>query len=139
MLGCVGAFAIGVFSIGGRKTTRRIYSTWDCGFEGLDERMQYTASALSQPIRVIFRTLYKPYSDSEVSYFSESNHYLKKNARVEVYTRDLFDDLFYRPVTRATIAVLDAVRKMQTGKINAYLMYIMIALIALLVYAGVSR
>jgi hypothetical protein len=58
---------------------------------------------------------------------------------VEVYTRDLFDDLFYRPVTRATIAVLDAVRKMQTGKINAYLMYIMIALIALLVYAGVSR
>lgn len=139
MLGCVGAFAIGVFSIGGRKTTRRIYSTWDCGFEGLNERMQYTASALSQPIRVIFRTLYKPYSDSEVSYFSESNHYLKKNARVEVYTRDLFDELFYRPVTRATIAVLDAVRKMQTGKINAYLMYIMIALIALLVYAGVSR
>ncbi len=140
MMGCVGAFCAGLlFVASGRKTARKVYSTWDCGFGQLNERMQYTASSLSQPLRVVFKILYKPHNEAEVSYFTDSNRYLKKSAKVETHTRDVFNEGFYQPVVKATTLVLDTVRKMQTGKINAYLLYIMIALVAMLVLAEVTR
>ena len=48
-------------------------------------------------------------------------------------TREVFEDHLYSPSSRAVVCVLDMVRRIQTGKINSYLLYIMIVTIALLV------
>ena len=84
----------------------------------------------------MFRALYKPRTDVKKEYYSDSNPYIKKSVRVEAETADIFENRLYSPVTRSAIAFFDAVRRMQTGKVNAYLLYIMITLILLLLVAG---
>jgi hydrogenase-4 component B len=66
-------------------------------------------------------------------YHSETNPYFKKSVKVESTTTDIFEKYFYLPTMFATIFLLDKIRKIQTGKVNAYLLYIMITLILLLV------
>jgi hydrogenase-4 component B len=137
MMASVAAAVFGfiTFASRGRKTARRVYSTWDCGFGKLNERMEYTATSLSQPIRTVFKSLYKTATNIDKQYFFESNAYLKKSIQVDSASRDIFEDRLYRPLTGAAIAFFDKVRKIQTGKVNAYLLYILIALLSLLVLA----
>ena len=49
-----------------KKTT---YGTWDCGFGSLDERMEYTPTSLSQPIRAVFKVFFKPHNQTEKESF----------------------------------------------------------------------
>jgi hypothetical protein len=60
---------------------------------------------------------------------------LKKSIGVNSASKDVFEDYVYQPLIGAAIAFFDKVRKIQTGKVNAYLLYIMIALLLLLVLA----
>ncbi len=137
IMGSVAAAIVGFFIVTGssRKTARRIYGTWDCGFGELDRRMQYTGTSLSQPIRTVFKALYKPHLSVQTDYYSDSNQYLKKSIKVHSDTTNIFEDRLYSPVTRVTIGVFDKMRRIQTGKINAYLLYVMIALVILLILA----
>ncbi len=137
MMGSVAAAVIGfiAFATRGTKTVRRVYSTWDCGFGNLNERMEYTPTSLSQPIRTVFKSLYRTSTSIDKQYFFGSNAYFKKSISVNSTSKDVFEDLLYQPLTGAAIAFFDRVRKMQTGKVNAYLLYIMIALLLLLVLA----
>lgn len=136
MIGSVAAAVLGfALAAGSRKTARRIYGTWDCGFGGLNERMEYTATSLSQPIRVVFRALYKPRMNIIKDHYFASNPYINKSVRVESETRDVFEENLYVPVVNATVAFFDRIRRIQTGKVNAYLLYVMITLALLLLLA----
>lgn len=138
MMGAAAAAIAGfVLATGSRKTARKIYSTWDCGFGELNERMEYTAASLSQPIRTVFRALYKPRMTISKDQHSESNPYMKKSIRVESETKDVFEDRLYQPAVKTTVAFFDRVRRMQTGKVNAYLLYVMVTLALLLLLARV--
>lgn len=134
MMGSVATAVLGFVVVTGskRKTARRIYNTWDCGFGGLNERMEYTATSLSQPIRTVFRTLYKPRMSIQKEFYSDSNHYIKKSVRVDSETKDVFEDNLYAPTIHVATVFFDKIRKIQTGKVNAYLLYIMITLVLLL-------
>jgi hydrogenase-4 component B len=136
MMGSVAAAILGFTIAGsGRKAARRIYSTWDCGFGELNERMEYTASSLSQPIRTVFRALYKPRMSIIKGHYSDSNPYLKKSVRVESESKDIFEERLYSPAVSAAMAFFDRIRRIQTGKVNAYLLYVMITLALLLLLA----
>lgn len=123
------------FATGSRKTARRVYSSWDGGFGALNGRTQYTAGSLSQPIRTVFRTLYKPRMSIIKDHHSASNPYLNKSVRVESETRDIFEEGLYPHTVSATVSFFDKIRRIQTGKVNAYLLYVMIALALLLILA----
>ena len=45
--------------VGGTYIERK-YGTWDCGFEALNARMQYTATGFSKPLKIVFRILFRP-------------------------------------------------------------------------------
>ena len=138
MMGCVALFFIGLLLVlRPRNAITRTYGTWDCGFGQLGERTQYSAGSLSQPLRVVFKSLYKPHSSNAITYYAETNRYLKESAKVETHTKDIFDDWLYRPLIKTTIAALNEARKIQTGRINAYLLYVMVALVAMLILTGV--
>jgi hypothetical protein len=97
--------------------------------------MQYTADSLSQPLRTVFRALYRPRMNIIKDRHSASNPYAVKSARVESETRDIFEEGLYSHTVSATVAFFDMVRRIQTGKVNAYLLYVMIALALLLLLA----
>jgi len=130
--------AIFVFvRIMGSKTSTKKYGTWDCGFGSLSERTQYTATSLAEPIRRIFSTFYKPENKITAEFHSNQNQYLKKSINVNSTTRNIFEE-FYESIISVSLFVLNKIRKIQTGKVNAYILYIMVALISLLFAVGVG-
>jgi hypothetical protein len=58
---------------------------------------------------------------------------------MESHIRDFFEEKIYSPVTGATLKVLDRVRRIQTGKINSYLLYMMIILVLFLIMVAVTK
>ena len=141
LMGSVSALLLGFIlaTSRGRKTTRRVYGTWDNGFGAQDERMEQTASSLSRPLRTVFSGLFRPHTDVHREYYSETNHYIKKSVRMESHMRDFFEERIYSPFTRAALKTLDTVRRIQTGKINSYLLYIMMILVLFLVMVAVTK
>src|SRR5690606_6897191 len=107
--------------------------TWYSGYQrDGSSRNEYGAASFSQPIQVVFRVLYKTKTNIIRTYHSEANPYLKKSITVQSASVDVFEAYFYTPMISASIFILDKIRKIQTGKVNAYLLYIMITLILLL-------
>jgi hydrogenase-4 component B len=137
LTGSVGAAVFGfvVLAGSGRKPVVRPYTTWEGGFGPLGERTEYTATSLSQPIRTVFKTFYRPHTSIKREYFSDSNHLVRKSVSVVSETREVFEDYLYSPVVGGTLFLLDKVRRIQTGKINSYLLYMMIATVSLLLLA----
>ena len=129
----VGIFAF-VKIIGGKTKTVK-YNTWDCGFGNLSERTQYTATSLSEPIRRIFGVFYKPNNDIHTNFYTKENSHLK-SIHVISTTRNIFDEILYEKIISGILSVLNKIRKIQSGKVNAYILYIMITLIALLLFVG---
>ena len=130
----VGIFAF-VRIVGGKTRTVK-YGTWDCGFGNLSEKTQYTATSLSEPIRRIFGIFYKPHNDINTNFYAKENLYLKKSISVISTTRNIFDEKLYGKAISGSLFVLDKIRKIQSGKVNAYILYIMITLITLLLFVG---
>jgi hydrogenase-4 component B len=134
LTGSTGAALLGFVAVAGprRKTSTRRYTTWEGGFGALDERTEYTASSLSQPIRTVFKSFFRPHTSVKREFYSDSNRLIKRSVSVTSETREVFEDYLYSPSLRAVVAVMDRVRRIQTGKINSYLLYIMIVTISLL-------
>lgn len=134
---------LGIITIGtylfirilGKNTQRKISGTWDCGFGKLDQKTQYTPESLSQPMRTVFKFLYKPTITVNRELYSLSNKFVKKSINIESKTDDIFELWFYSPITSFSIKFFEKIRRLQTGKVNAYLLYIMTALILLLIFA----
>jgi hydrogenase-4 component B len=135
----VGAALLGFVMVAsrGRKTTVRPYSTWEGGFGPLGVRTEYTASSLSQPIRTAFKWFYRPHTTTERTYYSDSNHMVRRSVSVFSETKEVFEDYLYSPTIRGVLFVMDWVRRIQTGKINSYLLYVMIVTAVLLVLAAI--
>jgi len=127
---------IRVLSGNTRKTT---YGTWDCGFGGLDSRMEYTATSLSQPIRAVFKAFFKPHNKTEKESFGEKNPYMLKTIKIETVTKNIFEEMLYLPIISSFVFFFDKIRRLQTGKINAYLLYMMITIVLLLLFVRLSN
>lgn len=117
------------------KTGTRIAGTWDCGFGGLSERTQYTATSLTGPLRRVFGAFYAPHNEITRDYYS--NQYDVKSVNIVSSTKNVFDEKVYPKIVFSCLAILDKIRRIQTGKVNSYVLYIMIALVTLLLLAGV--
>ncbi|MHB8547396.1 MAG: hydrogenase 4 subunit B [Nitrosotalea sp.] len=132
----VGAFGF-IRTIGG-KTSKTMYGTWDCGFGNLNERMEYTATSLSQPIRAVFKVFFKSHNVTSKEFFVSTNQYLIKSINFNSKTKNIFEENLYQPIISSTLRIFDKIRKIQTGKINSYLLYIMITAVLLLLFVRLS-
>ena len=128
----------GFIKVIGGKTKKITFSTWDCGFGNLNERMEYTGTSLSQPIRVVFKTLFKSHTQIQREFFGD-HKYILRTLKVESFTKNIFEEKLYLPIISSSIFIFDKIRKIQTGKINAYLLYIMITIVLLLLFVRLSH
>ena len=116
-----------------RRSQIRTGPTWDCGLKGLTPQMEYTATGFSKPIRMIFKALFRPRREVQREY--DFSPYFAKTIRFESHVEEVFEQRIYRP---ARILILRASRRMralQAGSIQAYLIYIFITLLLLLLFA----
>ena len=124
-----------LFSVAGIaafKRAKKLTATWACGLPGLDERMQYTATAFSKPLRKVFRPVYK--SDRTLEVLTAGQSCFPVSISYRSVRTTSFEKSLYRPAVDAVIATALRLRQLQTGNIQMYLLYIFAALIALLMF-----
>ena len=117
----------------GRRAKVRIAPTWDCGLRGLTPQMEYTATGFSKPIRMIFKALFRPRREVQREY--DYSPYFAKTLRFESHIEEAFVTRVYRPLKWAALRVSRRMRALQAGSIQAYLIYIFITLLLLLMFA----
>jgi hydrogenase-4 component B len=116
-----------------RGSKVRIGPTWDCGLKGLTPQMEYTATGFSKPIRMIFKALFRPRREVQREY--DYSPYFTKTLRFEAHVEEVFETRIYRPLNRMVLRFSRRMRALQAGSIQAYLIYIFITLLLLLLFA----
>src|ERR1700716_4059816 len=99
-------------------------AAWDCGFGGLNSRMQDTAEGFGQPIRHLFQPLFAIVRELP-SPFDMAPKY-----RLEI--SDRIWRALYQPLGPLVRQVADKVAWLQQGRIATYLLYSFVTLVVLL-------
>jgi hypothetical protein len=94
--------------------------------------MEYTATAFAEPLRRVFAELYRPTEDLSIDFHPESRYFVQSIAyRSEVHP--WIERLLYAPTVSLLRRTAFGVRRLQAGSLHLYLLYMVLALIALLV------
>jgi NADH:ubiquinone oxidoreductase subunit 5 (subunit L)/multisubunit Na+/H+ antiporter MnhA subunit len=106
---------------------------WDCGFEKVTPRMQYTSTAFSMPIRRIFGFLFS--IREQVKLDPQAPHRtVPGKMQYTLRIRDRFWGWLYRPLVDASFWLSRRVGRLQQGRIQAYLIYSFVTIIVLLIF-----
>jgi hydrogenase-4 component B len=116
-----------------RGSRTRHGPTWDCGLRGLTPQMEYTATGFSKPIRMIFKALFRPRRDVQREY--DFSPYFARTLRFESHVEEVFETRIYRPLRTGILSLSRRMRALQAGSIQAYLIYIFVTLLFLLLFA----
>ena len=116
----------------GANQRRRNYETWGCGRALQTARFEYTATAFANPFKRVFALLYRPVKQLDIEFHPESRYFVRT---ITYYNegRIIFEDALYRPLLHVIQALARAARVLQSGNVHTYLVYILIALVALLI------
>jgi hydrogenase-4 component B len=132
LLGVLGIVPFLLWHFLGRKSTRAVGPAWDCGLPGLTAENEYTATAFSKPLRMIFAALFRPHREIQAEY--EISPYYPKAIRFESEIEATFETKIYRPLSNGILWAASRMRWMQSGSIHLYLAYIFVTLILLLLF-----
>ena len=126
------SFALMAARFLGGKTKEEKVGTWDCGFKPLNSRMQYTGSGYSKSLNIIFKFLFRPTRSLKRT---GVNVYHPETMEYVMTTEPIFEKYLYAPVVRFVRGLSGlAKQKIQTGSIHAYLIYIFITVLLLMLY-----
>jgi formate hydrogenlyase subunit 3/multisubunit Na+/H+ antiporter MnhD subunit len=103
--------------------------TWDCGYSKVSWRMQYTASSYVQPIVDFFKGILR----------TEEHHpklsaYFPEAASFKTQTDDMFQRTVFQPMLIFIQRLTEKFKWFQHGRLQIYILYIFIALIALFIW-----
>ena len=104
---------------------------WDGGVRQLFPEMTYTATAFSNPVRVIFDALFQPRTveDTEETVATHFRVAIKRS-REEVHVVDRF---IFGAFASRFMAVARVLARMHHGRVNAYVGYVLMTLIVFLI------
>src|SRR5712692_757793 len=124
--------AVLLVAIAGRRFARRRGPAWDCGLPGLSEENEYTATAFSKPLRMIFSVLYQP--RREIQAVFDVSPYFPKAIHFEREIKPTSEKRLYVPLKDLLLRFATRMRAIQAGSIHAYLAYIFVTLVLLLLF-----
>jgi len=105
--------------------------TWGCGGE-LSARTEYTATAFSKPLMMIFRAIYRPTREVQ----AVGDVHFTREVRYRAEIEPTFERFLYGPLARGVLLVADRLKVIQAGSLHAYLAYVLLLGIALLLWLG---
>jgi len=103
--------------------------TWDCGYAAPTARMQYTAPSFVQPLTEQFSPLLQTETHVELS-----DEALPPRATFHSHTPDVIMRHVYLPLVGRIVRVAHAARIMQQGRVQVYVLYMVLALLALFIW-----
>jgi hydrogenase-4 component B len=124
----LGGWAVtGLLTVGHGAAVRRV-PTWGCGGR-LTELTEYTATAFSKPLMMIFRAVYRP--TREVEALAEVSPYFPQEVHYHAKIEPTFERHVYGPLVRAVLRVATGMRVVQAGSLHAYLAYVIALVVSL--------
>jgi len=129
-LALLGAWAISRL-LTARHTAVRPVPTWGCGGQ-LTARTEYSATAFSKPLMMIFRAVYRP--TRKVEALTHGSLYFPEEVRYRAEIEPTFERHVYRPVLRAVLHVAKGMRVLQAGSLHAYLAYVIALVVSLVLF-----
>ncbi|MFA4859499.1 proton-conducting transporter membrane subunit [Methanoregula sp.] len=113
----------------------RVSETWGCGTLSQQPSTEYSGHGFSEPIDIIFSSIYRTRMKNERTFFDDKNT-LFKEGTAEIRLLKLFEEYLYLPISRASLKAATAVSRVQNGCLDTYLLYVFFAVIAIIVYLG---
>jgi NADH:ubiquinone oxidoreductase subunit 5 (subunit L)/multisubunit Na+/H+ antiporter MnhA subunit len=113
---------------------RRVSASWGCGRIGQTPRMEYTATAFAEPLRRVFAELYRPNKELTIDFHPESKYFVQSIEYKSEIT-PWFEKALYGPFLAFLRFVARQARRLQSGSVHLYLVYVMAMLMILLLAA----
>jgi hydrogenase-4 component B len=115
------------------KVRRTGAVTWDCGYAAPAPSMQYTAGSFAATVTGWFGWILRPERHVHApqgAFPAQATH--------DVHTPETVLDKWIAPVANAVMKVSSAARRLQDGRVQAYLFYLVvgIVLVTLVAFAG---
>jgi formate hydrogenlyase subunit 3/multisubunit Na+/H+ antiporter MnhD subunit len=107
---------------------------WDCGFEKVTPRMQYTATSFAMPLRRIFGFLFS-IKEQKKRLPPEAHPAFPERLHYHLRVRDRFWNWLYQPVVDASFWLSRRIGRMQHGRIQIYLIYSFVTILVLLIFS----
>jgi hypothetical protein len=108
-----------------RSRTVRVVETWACGYDSPDARMQYTASSFASPLLTAFGPASGVQEQRTPGSFASQ-------------PLDIVLDRLIEPLWGMVKRTALRARPLQQGRLHAYLLYVMSALLVLLAYLALQ-
>jgi len=137
----LGAALLGGLLVAALVTSRqqlavRPVATWGCGGE-LTPRTEYTATAFSKSLMMIFRAVYRP--TLEVEALADRSPYFPQEVRYRARIEPTFERYVYEPLVRGVLRVASGMKGLQAGSLHAYLAYVLVLAVVLLLWLGGTK
>ena len=116
-----------------RGVSVREAATWGCGGE-LTPRTEYTATAFSKPLLMIFGAVYRP--TRQVDAVTEVSPYFVHEVRYRAQIEPTFERYLYGPIVRGIVRTASGMKVLQAGSLHAYLSYVLVLAVILLMWLG---
>ena len=122
---------LGAWLLARTRTAPAGVGTWDCGFAAPTARMQYTSSSFAEMLVGMFRWALRPsvHVDGPRGLFPAKGHFTS-------HVPDTVLDRVLVPGGRVATRGFHWLRWVQRGSVHAYLLYILVTLVWLLVWHG---
>ncbi|MHB8990347.1 MAG: hydrogenase 4 subunit B [Chloroflexota bacterium] len=130
LLAALGALGLLLGRALGGPSSTRVAPPWVCGIE-IEPSMQYSATALAKPVRIIFQRLVRPYRQVERQH-GDGPSYFVSGVRYEAGVRPIYEHYLYAPAVRGLLALARQIRALQNGSLRSYLAYLCATLVVVL-------
>jgi hydrogenase-4 component B len=111
------------------RTTRRqprVAPTWDCGYAAPTARMQYTAGSFAATLTEWFAWVLRPHRES-----AAIEPVLPHHAAFASHTPETVLEHMIAPIGQIVVLTATAARRLQHGRLQAYLFYLLVGIAAL--------
>jgi hydrogenase-4 component B len=103
--------------------------TWDCGYAAPNQRIQYSANSFSQPAIFFMNSLL--HARIRIPKISQ---YFPTGAQAHLSSNDRIKEGFFRNLFLICLGIANWSKRLQHGRVNGYILYILLTLVALLAW-----
>ena len=104
--------------------------TWGCGYLAPKPRMQYTSSSFAATLTSLFSGILRTHAKNP-----EIIGYFPKKSSFRSHVPEALLEGVYLPLFNSANGRLSLLRKLQNGKLYMYILYIVVTLVALLIWS----
>jgi formate hydrogenlyase subunit 3/multisubunit Na+/H+ antiporter MnhD subunit len=115
----------------------RVSETWGCGTHSQQPATEYSGHGFSEPIDIIFSSVYRTRMQNKRTFFDRSNCIFAEGT-AEIRLMKVFEEYLYIPIARASARTGVAISRFQNECLDTYLLYVFVTVVAVILFLGWS-